>query len=147
MAVQVAGYLQPGLASSHFFFLLRHVMQPVLERPFVTLAPFAGTRRGFFLGLPRPLFWHEGAVLVSFDTMGVLLNSDMHMSSSSVGSLFGIIGAESDRCSHSSQFTSLSASSLSVAVLAHDPSQEEAVEYEIRAWLVLPDTSPLRGDT
>lgn len=121
-------------------------MQPVLERPFVTFAPLVGTVTGFFLGLPRPLFGPEVAVLVSVEARAVLLNSDMDMSSSSVGSFFGIMCAESDPCSHSSQFTSLSASSLSVVLLAHEPSQDEAVEYEARALLMLPDACPLKSD-
>lgn len=42
-----------GLVSSHFFFRLRQVMQPVLERPLVILSWPPGIGRGCLRGRPR----------------------------------------------------------------------------------------------
>lgn len=45
--------LQAGLVSSHFFFLLLHVMQPVFERPFGDFVSVVASGIGCFRGLPR----------------------------------------------------------------------------------------------
>src|SRR5438876_6378579 len=45
-----------GLASSHFFFRLRHVIQPVFDRPFATLLGATVGVRGCFLGRPLGRF-------------------------------------------------------------------------------------------
>ena len=42
-----------GLASSHFFFLERHVRHPVLERDLTGFVFTSGTTTGCFRGLPR----------------------------------------------------------------------------------------------
>lgn len=42
-----------GFASSHFFFRLRQVMQPVLERPVAFLCASAAAASCGFLGRPR----------------------------------------------------------------------------------------------
>lgn len=58
----VAGFhSQRGLASSHFFFLLRHVMHPVLVRPLATLAVLTMVLSGYLRGLPLGLLNFTGA--------------------------------------------------------------------------------------
>lgn len=52
--------LQKGLVSSHFFFLLLHVVQPVFDRAFVVL--LVGDFGGCSRGLPRPRRTRTGSV-------------------------------------------------------------------------------------
>lgn len=83
------GSLQAGLVSSHFFFLILHVMQPVLERPLGGFVIEVGCAIGCFRGLPRGRFAtvRSGEGTES-SAMGEIL--ELLSSSSSISSILGM---------------------------------------------------------
>jgi hypothetical protein len=95
---------QDGFVSSHFFFRLLHVMQPVFDRPFCTLIATSKLSTGCLRGRPRGLL-ARGSVLVSFG-VGVLID-DASCKSSICTSSSGISSFGSTKESESSNSSPL----------------------------------------
>lgn len=90
---------QDGLVSSHFFFRLLQVMQPVFDRPFCTLAATSELGWGCLRGRPRGLLVRDSTLLSS--GVGVFIDdascrSSICTSSSGISS-FGSTGEGSTR--------------------------------------------------
>lgn len=83
--------LHIGLVSSHFFFLLRHVMQPVFERPFGVLLTADCGEIGCFRGRPRGRF----ATTLFGDASAPSTSGKTFISSNSSSSSSSILGATS----------------------------------------------------
>jgi hypothetical protein len=132
-----------GFASSHFFFLRRHVIQPVLDRPFAILLVLTTVFNGCFRGLPLGLLSLTGAsdaapAALSDSAVWVASTSSTpscvgtawtwsNRYSSSVGSNLGIVKMLSSPCSQCmsssrSCSSSTSSSGLSQSSLSHDDS-------------------------
>src|SRR3569833_182785 len=98
-----------GLASSHFFLRFLHVIQPVLDRPLVTLFVVATGVSGCFRGRPlgRLILGCAGvgALVLATGVRGASLTSSMRISSSSSGSILGTVSTSSESWS---QWMSLS---------------------------------------
>ena len=131
---------QRGLASSHFFFRFRHVRQPVLERPFVTLFVVTIGVRGCFRGRPRGLLTLTGvasAPSAGRQVEGASFNSFKRSASSSSGSSLGIANISSDSCS---QWMSASELLLLIPAMSSDPTysmlQESTEEVEAE-WIMV----------
>jgi hypothetical protein len=85
--------LQNGLVSSHFFFRLRHVVQPVLDRALACFAEVVGDRGGYRRGRPRPRLTRTGSVgeIGDSSAIGSAFTSD---NSSSRSSTLGTTSSE-----------------------------------------------------